>query len=878
MSVRTCVRLFVALFLSAVLYSAAAGQPFSFESTPGKLPKNIVPRHYAIRLQPDLEKFTTRGSVIVDLEVLKPAKEIVFNALDLEITKATLQGKREIALKPSLDAAQQTVTLKLPKALPPGTNRLALEFKGRIGEQAQGLFYVRYAAPSGKKILLATQMEPADARRMFPCWDEPAFRAAFDLTVVLPEYFKAVSNMPIEKETPLPGKLKEVKFAATPSMASYLVVLVAGELEMIEDHAEGVAIRVITTEGKREQGRYALEATKNLLAYYDRYFGIRYPLPKLDQIAIPGGFEGAMENWGGITYNERNLLYDPTNSSLETRREIFVDVSHEMAHQWFGDLVTMAWWDNLWLNEGFATWMETKATSHFNPDWEMSLSADADTSGVMSADAHGTTHPIQQPVNNESEANDAFDDITYQKGAAFLRMMEAYLGPEDFRKGIYLYLQAHKYSNSTTEDLWQALEEASGKPIRAISAGWTEQPGVPLVNVKSTCVDGCQIVSLEQERFTVNDPQAKPLQWQIPVGLDTEDSHTQYLLTNASASVTLSDCAGALIANSGANGYYRVLYSPELFRSIWENLNRLAPVDRLKILQDTWALMEAGRTSIRDYLILTARLQDERTYLIWNQIISSWDSIDALEKDKPGRAAFREYACSRLQPVMQRLGWDPQPGETLDDSLLRGHIIAVLGHFGDAVTIAEAKARFQAFLAKPKSLNPELRSCVLHIVGRYADQKTYNQLHDLARQASDTEQRQLYYSAMSFAQDPALAKQTLALSLTDETVPQEATGLVPQVADSSEQPELAWEFAQQHMKELLAKVDAFERNDFVPGIFHTFSDVSRADELETYVKKNISEEALNKAAETADNIRLRAAIKARELPVVDRWVNSEPTK
>jgi aminopeptidase N len=494
-------RFFALLLAVSTLHTACAEAPFSFEATPGKLPKNIVPRHYDIRLVPDLDEFTTHGTVTVDLEVLKPANEITFNALDLVVTRATLLAQKETALKPTEDTNLQTVTLKLPEVLPPGKSRLVLEFSGKITEQAQGLFYVKYPTPSGKKIMLGTQMEPTDARRMFPGWDEPVFRATYDLTVVVPEKHLGISNMPLEHEKSLGNGLKEVKFARTPPMASYLVVFVSGELEELKGQSEGVQLRVITTEGKKEQGRYALEATKELLRYYDDYFGIKYPLPKLDQIAVPGGFSGAMENWGGITYNESMLLFDPKTSSLQTKQEIFTTVAHEMSHQWFGNLVTMAWWDNLWLNEGFATWMEHKATDHFNRNWQMWLAASAEKSDVMGGDARSTTHPIQTPVATESEANDAFDNITYQKGGAIIRMLENYLGPEVFRRGIHRYLADHSYSNTTTADLWNALETDSGKPIKLIASSWTEQPGLPLVTVRADCINGRQIVSLEQERF-----------------------------------------------------------------------------------------------------------------------------------------------------------------------------------------------------------------------------------------------------------------------------------------------------------------------------------------------------------------------------------------
>ncbi|MDB6017623.1 MAG: pepN [Pedosphaera sp.] len=868
-------RFLACLFAAATALTALAESPFSFASTPGQLPKTVVPRHYSIQIRPDLDKFTTRGSVTVDIEVLKPVKEIVLNALEMEITQATLFAPQEIPLKPRLNLANQTVSLKLPAKIAPGKYRLVLEFFGQIAEQAQGLFYVKYAAPSGKKVLLGTQMEPTDARRMFPCWDEPVFRATFDLSVTLPEKHLAISNMPVEHETSLADGLKEVKFARTPPMPSYLVVLVAGELEELKDKVAGVQLRVITTEGKKEQGRYALAATKKLLTYYNQYFGIKYPLPKLDQIAIPGGFSGAMENWGAITYNESVLLFDPQTSSEQTRQDIFVTVAHEMAHQWFGNLVTTAWWDNLWLNEGFATWMETKATDHFNPDWQMWLNAGAEKTAVMSGDARNTTHPIQTPIENESQANDAFDSITYQKGGALLRMLESYLGEETFRRGIHEYLAAHLYSNTTTADLWAALEKVSGKPVQSIAAGWTEQPGLPVVMVKTDCTNSQQVVSLEQQRFTVHDPDAESLQWKIPVAL-MNTAHARstsfVLLDDKPASATFPDCTGMLKANAGDTGYYRVAYAPALFRQLQAAINQLPPADRLNLLNDSWAMVEAERASSVDYFELVESLHGEKTFALWDQILSTLNFIDELEENQPGRAAFHEYACRLLQPQLERLGWDSHSHEPGTDSILRGRIITTLGKFGNPSVIAEAQVRFAKFLLQPQSLAAGLRPPVLEIVGRYSDRTTYDQIHALARKAKGTEERQLLYRALSGALDPALAKATLAISLTDEIVPQEATHIVIDVAGNGEQQVLAWDFAQPRIKELLARVDSFERNNYVPAILDTFSDTPRADELEAYVKTNVTEDALDKARQTAEGIRIKAAIKQRELPAIDQWI------
>jgi aminopeptidase N len=872
----------LSLFVSTIVAtSALAAERFSFDATPGKLPKSVVPHHYALRLETDLDKFTTRGRVVVDIEVRKPVREIVLNALDLEITKAALMtgGEEGMSLEHKLDPEQQTLTLSLPRELAKGKYRLALEFNGRITDRAQGLYYVKYAAPGGRKVMLGTQMEATDARRMFPCWDEPVFRASYEMTVVVPEKHLAVSNMPIEHERPLGSGLKEVQFKQTPPMASYLVVLVSGELEELKGEADGVQIRVITTEGKRDQARYALETTEKLLAYYDQYFGVKFPLPKLDQIAIPGGFTGAMENWGGITYNESHLLFDPQTTSLGTKRVIFSVIAHEMAHQWFGDLVTMAWWDNIWLNEGFASWMGTKATDHFNPDWQVWLLADSDKSGVMSEDARKTTHPIQQRVDNESQANDAFDQITYRKGQAFLRMLENYLGEDQFRRGLHEYISDHRYSNTTTADLWKALEKVSGKPIASIAACWTEQPGLPVVKVRTDCVGGRQVVTLEQERFTVQDPQATPLQWKVPVALmdvGHAGAPTMTLLEAKSAPVTLGDCSGVIKANAGDAGYYRVSYEPALLAKL-EKAD-LPVADRLNLLNDSWAMVEANRTPATGYLELADSQRGATEYAIWTQILAALDRLDELEEGQPGRVAFHRYAVGLLRPQLQRLGWEHKAGEPSLDALLRAAVILRLGLFGDAAVKAEAQSRFAKLLADPTTLSADLRAPVLRIVGRYADKQTYDQLHDLARKARTTDERRQAYFAMASAADPDLARATLALSLTDETVPQETTHFVIDVADLGEHQELAWGFAQQHMKQLLAGVEAFRRNGYVPGILGAFSDAARADELEAYVKANIGEGARVKARETAERIRLRAAIKQRELPAIDRWITGKLTE
>ncbi len=503
----------LALFLPTRLN---AESPFNFATTPGKLPKTIVPISYDIQLKPNIEKRTFTGSETVTLDVRKSTKTIILNANAIEIASAKLLGPNGQAERAAIttDPRQQIATLTFPKEIGLGTHQLSLDFSGTINQAGQGLFYTTYQEEGTgvKKTMLATQMEATDARRLFPCWDEPAFRAKFRLTITIPANFTAVSNMPVERETNTSDG-KEVHFAETPPMSSYLVVFCAGELDVIYGEAEGVKIGIVTTKGKAETGRYALDSAEKILRYFNEYFGIKYPLPKLDLIAVPGGIGGAMENWGGIVFYESILLFDPAKSSELTKQHVFQMMAHEIAHQWFGDLVTMAWWDNLWLNEGFASWMGTKCSDHFNPQWQIWLRANAEKQQAMALDALSSTHPIQQAVKSETEADSSFDDITYKKGQAFLRMLENYLGEEDFRAGLRTYMQAHKFSNSTTADLWSALGEASKKPVSALAASWTEQPGLPVVSLGP----GKSGLTIRQERFTVHQKNPKPLEWKIPL-------------------------------------------------------------------------------------------------------------------------------------------------------------------------------------------------------------------------------------------------------------------------------------------------------------------------------------------------------------------------
>ena len=505
-----------------VVSGAARAEPvFSFDATPGKLPKTVVPISYSIELRPDVESLALPGVEVIDIEVREPTARLTLNAVNTTFASVTVDDRAERA-DVALDAAAETATFTFAQPLAAGAHRLRIEFTARINKFDRGFFFVDYPTDSGVKRLLTSKLEPADARRIFPCWDEPAFKASFALSVRVPRHFLAVGNMPIVREEPLEPNLKIVTFAPTPKMSTYLFVLTVGELERITAEADGVTIGVVATTGKAAQGQFALDSAAKLLAWFNDYFGVKYPLPKLDLIAVPGGFGGAMENWGGITFFESRLLFDPATNPDSARRGIFSIIAHEMAHQWFGDLVTMAWWDNLWLNEGFATWMATKAAEQFYPQWQSWLNGYGAKQFAMALDARRTSHPIQQPVANESEAMIAFDAITYNKGQALIRMLENYLGEAAFRDGIRAYMAAHAYGNTTTADLWRALERAGHKPVTEIAASFTEQDGVPLISAETACNGDAQRLTLRQGRFVVAPARTAalpPRNWQIPVAV-----------------------------------------------------------------------------------------------------------------------------------------------------------------------------------------------------------------------------------------------------------------------------------------------------------------------------------------------------------------------
>ena len=865
----------LAYFLLVFATSEAnAQEKFIFENTPGKLPKTVVPRHYVVHLEPDLEQMSTEGAEGVEIEILKPASQIVLNAVETDIWNASLvHGSSREELKPQFDATNQVVKFATSMPLQPGSYTLSFSFRSKISSSSRGLFAQSYELRGKAESLLATQFEPADARRAFPCWDEPSFRATFQLSVKTLKRNTAISNMPAVAEQAFGNDQKIVIFGRTPPMASYLVALICGKLEWLEDQVAGIRLRVLTTPGKKEFGEFALENTKKLLEYYNDYFGVKYPLPKLDQVALPENFGSAMENWGAITYNESLLLFDPANSSSATQEQVLTVLAHGVAHQWFGDLVTVAWWDNLWLSKSFASWMERKAEDHLYPQGRGWLRASEDRERAMYQDAQENTHPIQQPINGEEEAVEAFDDITDWKGQYFIRMLEGFIGDDAFRDGIRLYLKENQFSNANATNLWNALEKSSGRSVTKLASTWIEQSGFPLVRVTAECLNQNRVVTLEQSRFSFepNDNVSQP--WIIPIGiLSTADPHRpRYaLLEKITENFDFPGCDGALNANADSFGFYRVWYDPDLLSRLGRDWNHLSEEERVDFVSDTWATVISNRTPVSSYLTLLDRLRSDSSFSVWHNVIQALTMIDRLERGQSGRAAFQAYVCTLLGPLFQRIGWDAKSDEELATKLLRSDLIQTLGAFGDRVVIDEAFRRYEESRKGQADLSPDLRRAVAEVVGRYSSPTIYDELRQSAQQAPLLEAKQDFYHALEVALDPDLAKRTLQLAVTMSRA--ESSAAYSAVAVAGEHAELAWEFAKNHLDDLHAQHNEKLWSDLLPKVAEGFNASSYGDELVQLARAQGSAESLIKARAAANQLQFRAKLKDHLLPNVDDWV------
>ncbi len=849
-----------------------------------RLPGAAVPSAYDLRLTPDLSSFTFEGEVAISIELRAPSREITLNAIELEIKDALFSHPdgEPASGEVSYDPAAETVTITFPQELRPGEATLSISFTGILNDRLRGFYRSAYVDGEGRERHLAsTQFEPTDARRAFPCWDEPSLKASFSVTMVVPEHLAAISNMPEESVAAEGGK-KIVRFAETPPMSTYLLAFAVGDFACVSERSpSGTLMRVWATSGNEDRGRFALDVSLRLLDYFNDYFGIPYPLPKLDHVAIPDFAAGAMENWGCITYREPALLVDEQSSSSGTRQLVAEIVAHEMAHMWFGDLVTMSWWNDLWLNESFASWMGDKAVDALYPEWaKWNQFLVLETSRALRLDGLRNSHPIEQEVGDPAEIGQLFDSISYSKGASVIRMLEAYLGEEPFRDGINLYLRTHELANAATADLWEALAQASGQPVGEVMDSWTRQTGYPYLTVEAGRSEDGATVSMTQRRFAYEAILAGDLGdetlWRIPVSVAAQDgSQASELMTGRRAEISTPAGAGWLKVNPGHTGFYRVMYErAELGRlaSAVES-GELSPADRLGIADDAFALCRAGMLGAQDFLDLASRYRGETDQSVWANLIGGIGGLDSLIEAEDCHERFRAFARDLLGPIYAEVGWTPAAEEGHLTALLRSNVLGALGTFGDQATLAEARGQFERYLERPSLVPPDLRSVMFALTAKAGDERTYETMWDLHAKEQLQEEKVRLLSALTQFPEAELVDETLTRAFGDRVRSHEAIGVIVRTAGSRMGRELAWQFLRDNWQEVDRRYgEGGFGLMYIVEITSGFSSGDRLYEVEQFFTDNPTPAAERTVRQCLEKIRLNMAWLDRNRTGLSEWL------
>jgi len=838
------------------------------------LPETARPSKYRIKLQPDLKNFTFDGEQSVDLLILEATSTIVLNSIDLEISNTTLHanGTTLTSKSVTIDKDAETATLDFGETIQPGDARLEMVFTGELNDKLMGFYRSEYTSQDGEtRYLATTQFEPTDARRAFPCWDEPAKKATFEVTLVFSDEYQAVSNTPVvEEAAPGPG-LKSVRFAETPIMSTYLLVFIVGNLTSIKERAAGgTTVGVWTTPGKEDQASFALDTSVKLLGYFNEYFGIPYPLPKLDHIAIPDFAAGAMENWGAVTYRETALLVDPDNSSAGTRQRVAEVIAHEMAHMWFGDLVTMEWWDDLWLNESFASWMGNKAVDWLFPEWEMwTQFVNMDTNRALSLDGLKNSHPIEQAVKNPAEVSQLFDAISYSKGASVIRMLENFLGEESFRKGLNRYLSSHMYDNARTEDLWSALETESGRPVTAIMDSWVKQMGYPVLQVESDRTGGQTTLSVTQERFVYDrflgdgepDSDSDNEVWRVPVS--ASQGSEESAVTVMDGRQTQIDVPGSgdgwVKLNPLQTGFFRVNYSTEDWQRLVPAIESLElhATDRLGVQNDAYALSRAGLLPVTQFLSLAQAYKHEDDASVWSDLASNLRDIEQLISDEAIHPAYQGFAREIFGPAARKIGWEPKSGEGHLDALLRSTVLSQAGSYHDPDVTAQASERFQKYLQDRETLAPDLRGVVFALAAQSGGKDVYDQIWGLEGETDLAEEKIRLLMSLTRFQQPELLNSTLADSLSAKVRSQDCVTLVAGVAANPKGRDLAWEFVKDNWAEFDRRYGGggFGLMRLVSICSH-FNSQEKADEVDSFFAEHPAPAAERTIRQALERVRL----------------------
>ncbi len=822
-----------------------------------RLPADIaLPQHYQITLAPDFQKDNFRGEETLRIRVLKPTSSITLNSAEITYGDATItQAGSTQTAKVTPDPKLESAVLTVEKPLSPGEASIHIRYTGILNNQMRGF----YLSKTEKRKYAATQFENTDARRAFPSFDQPDMKATFDVSAVIDKGDIAISNGKVVSDTPGPGAEKHtVKFSTTPKMSSYLVALLVGDFECESGQADGIPIRVCGTPERKGMGQFALKAAEYTMHFYNRYFGVKYPYAKLDFIGLPDYAAGAMENTACIVARDAILFVDPKSSSYLVKKEVAQVAAHEMAHQWFGDLVTMKWWDDIWLNEGFATWMSFKPIEAYKPEWNLQEDEVQSAAGAMETDALNSTHPIRQHAETPAEIQELFDSISYNKAAATLRMIEGYVGPEIFRKGVNAYLSKYSYGNATSEDFWTSIAQVSHKPIDKIMATFVVQPGVPVVSATSSCRNGAKKVVLSQKRYFENRElfnNGSPEQWQIPVCLKAGAGEKCELLTKKSQEIELSGC-GPVYANAGARGYYRSSYDAENLHQLAASAEQiLSPVERIQLVGDIWAQTQVGGLKVGDFLGLAEGLKNDPSRAVIDNLMDPLRHIHLYLATDADRAQYEAWVRNTFGPVGEKLGWTPGANDSEEARARRADLFALVGDVGrDPKLIPIARELVQKSL-RGETVDNTLIYPALTIAAHNGDAALYDRILERTHKPQSPEDYTRMLRTLGYFEDPALIQRSLEYAVSDQVRSQDAPFLLGRLMRNPAARSQAWNFIREHWPQVEAKLSNYSTGSIVYMASH-FCDAGARDQVQEFFTQHpipSAERALKQTVESINN-------------------------
>jgi aminopeptidase N len=849
-----------------------------FLASPGyaqRLPTTVIPSHYTLWFAPDLERQIFRGRETIQVELREPTTSITLNAAEITFgTVSITAGGRTQTARVSVDATRETATLSVPRSLSSGNAAIDITYTGILNDKLRG-FYISNA--NGRSYAVS-QMEATDARRAFPSFDEPAYKATFDIALMVDRGDTAISNGRQISDTQGPEAGKHtVRFSTTPKMSTYLVALVVGDFVCREGASDAVPIRVCSTPDKRHLTGFALEAAQQQLAFFNRYFGIKYPFGKLDIVGVPDFAAGAMENTGAIVFREQYLLADPEHASVTTLKNVAEVTSHEIAHQWLGDLVTMKWWDDIWLNEGFATWMEAKPLQAWKPEWHVELDETTATQQALSLDALRSTRPIRTRVETPAEINGLFDAIAYQKTSAVLRMVEAFVGPEQMRSAVSGYVRKYAYSNAAGEDFWNEVTRATGKPVDRIMKSFVDQAGAPVLAVTTSCRQGTSEITVSQSRFAGSPDSSQGPQpsqtWVMPVCFKTGGVPRCEVIARATQSSKANGC-DPVLANAGSDGYYLTEYTTAMVRALADSVAGLTPAERLGLLGDEWWMVRSARHDLDAFLDLAAALSSDTTAEITSTLVSRLNFVAEYIADAADRTRFEAWIRARFGPSLTALG---VPGDARDEDereRRRSSLLRLVGVTGDDEDVRRtARSLAIGYIANSSSLSPTLAATVLNVAAVAGDQDLYDRyVAQLDRLTGNPEQYYRFFNALAWFSDPALVRRTLDFTLTPAARSQDVGLLLGALLGRPAAREMTWAFVKAQWPKLVDKLGTFQGIPEVVSGLGNFCSLEASTDVRQFFTRNQIASVARTVQQSVERIEACAAMDRRQSGALATWL------